>query len=180
MRNSNLTIYFIALFFAIAVFVNPIFAGDNLDNNNNATNILSEETKHMSINVLGKVLSDRESIYFYNAFGTVTQTIKMSSELFTSLLNNSEENILLKVKDGDIQILDDYRTELYPSNNAIDPEEVFFIFSKEKLLELLSVGNSSEITFEILKDSKNISVRSGEFMLSEMVPCPPFCGKGSY
>ncbi len=179
MRNRNLSIYFIAVFFVLAALANPIFAGDNLDNNN-ASTILSEETKHMSINVLGKVLSDRESVYFYNAFGTVSNTIKMSAELFTSLMNNSEENILLKVKDGDIQILDDYRTELYPSNNVIDPEEVFFVFSKDKLMELLTLGNSNEISFEILKGSKNISIRSGEFLLCEAVLCPPFCSGGGF
>ncbi|MBL1213449.1 MAG: hypothetical protein HND52_08825 [Ignavibacteriae bacterium] len=176
MKNSRIITAIFAAMVLLLIAVIPISSENNADNNEELTLNIIENAKSSSINLIGKILSNNESKNFYNLYGSIINSVEMPADFFEGLLNKTNEKVLLKLSSNSIQVLDENRNEIYPGINTIDPEEIFYAFSKKNLLELLKKNNSNVVTFEMLEGSKSISVRGGSYMLCELMPCPPFCG----
>ena len=179
MKNLRNFVSILAVLGLLIVAVIPINSESNADNNEALSLNVIENAKNNSLSLIGKILSDNDSKNFYNLYGSVLNSVEMPADFFEGLLNKTNETVLLKISSNTIQVLDENRNEIYPGINAIDPEEIFYAFSKKNLLELLKKNNSSVVTFEMLEGAKSISVRGGSYMICELVPCPPFCAKGN-
>ena len=179
MKNSRITISILAAMVLILIAVIPISSESNADNNEELTLNIIENAKSNSLGLIGKILSNNDSENFYNLYGSVLNSVEMPADFFEGLLNKTNETVLLKISSNSIQVLDENRNEIYPGINTIDPDDIFYAFSKKNLLDLLKKNNSSVVKFEMLEGTKSISVRGGSYMLCELVPCPPFCGKGT-
>jgi hypothetical protein len=179
MKNLRNFVSILAVLGLILVTVIPINSESNTDNSEELSLNIIENAKSNSLSLIGKILSNNDSKNFYNLYGSVLNSVEMPADFFEALLNKTDATVLLKISSNSIQVLDENRNEIYPGVNIIDPEEIFYAFSKKNLLELLKKNNSNVVTFEMLEGAKSISVRGGNNMICELVACPPFCAKGN-
>jgi hypothetical protein len=179
MKNLRNIISILAVLGLILLTVIPINSESNTDNSEELSLNIIENAKSNSLSLIGKILSNNDSKNFYNLYGSVLNSVEMPADFFEALLNKTDETVLLKISSNSIQVLDENRNEIYPGVNTIDPEEIFYAFSKKNLLELLKKNNSNVVTFEMLEGAKSISIRGGNNMICELVACPPFCAKGN-
>lgn len=106
-------------------------------------------------------------------FGPVLFSIEINSSELKAICGNTNKFLMFNIVDRDLNILGDNRIVLYPKGIIIDSAEVFAVYSKNKVSELLEKGEK-EITF-IEKRSEVISLTNGQYTLEVSGWCPPFC-----
>ncbi|MCX6168678.1 MAG: hypothetical protein NTX65_05040 [Ignavibacteriales bacterium] len=119
---------------------------------------------------IGKIFTKEEA---NNLFGNVIDSVSIKQGEITSVLNQIQSYIMFQVSNGELVILGEGRKLLYPIVKNVGPDEVFALFSKSKVVELLSSGTGETISIE--KRQNHLTVTFGLLTLEEAVWCPPFC-----
>jgi hypothetical protein len=109
-----------------------------------------------------------------NNYGSVITSIEINSSLLTSLFNQTDNYLMFKIMQNNLYILGDSRVVLYPANGTVDSSEVFDVYSKSKVEELIETGRESVTKVE--KRSEVFSLTNGQYTLENSQWCPPFCG----
>jgi hypothetical protein len=106
-------------------------------------------------------------------FGIVQSLIEISSEELKSFLNQTNKYLMFKIINGILYILGDNRSVLFPSEGYINPEEVFAVYSKSKVYELIDTGGEK---INAVENRNGIfSVTNGLYTLEASGWCPPLC-----
>jgi hypothetical protein len=106
-------------------------------------------------------------------FGIVQSSIEISSEELKSFLNQTNKYLMFKIINGILYILGDNRSVLFPSEGYINPEEVFAVYSKSKVYELIDTGGEK---INAVENRNGIfSVTNGLYTLEASHWCPPLC-----
>jgi len=121
--------------------------------------------------IIGKIYSASEANKNY---GSVLSSVELSSSQILSLCGQTSKYIMFNIKDGKLSILGDNRTPLYPIGFAVDASEVYVVYSKSIVEELLKSGKADTIIIEQRKDV--ISLTNGQQTLEMGGWCPPICG----
>lgn len=119
---------------------------------------------------VGKIYSKSEA---NTLFGTVIESVQMSVDQFKTIIEKTTNVVMFKVSNGKLIILGDNRNVLYPGGKTVDPNEIFYLASKSKVLELL--GLSSENAISIEKRTNTTTLTLGSYTLEEFWICPPYC-----
>ena len=90
-----------------------------------------------------------------------------------SAINQTQNYVMFQIINGELIILGDGREVLYPVDKIVDPKEVFALFSKSKVIELLCLGSGNLVTVE--KRQSHLTVTFGLNTLEYGEPCPPYC-----
>jgi len=80
---------------------------------------------------------------------------------------------MFKIINSSLFILGDNRVVLCPAGSSVPDDVVLHLFSKSKVIELLSLGNSGNT---VIENRLNVlTVTNGDYTLEVSYPCPPFC-----
>lgn len=126
----------------------------------------------VSINILpqGKIMSNEEA----NAsFGAVLISKEIPTSTLQSLLNVSNKVIMFGIIKNDVYVLDNMRNVLMPAGLSVSSSDVFSMYSKVIVQQLLEAG-SSPVTY-IEKRENVLTVTNGSSTLEFAWLCPPFC-----
>ena len=119
---------------------------------------------------VGKIISQAEA---NNLFGGVIESAPISLCDLISVLNQTQNYIMFQINSGELVILGDGRKVLYPAGRNVDSKEVFALYSKSKVIELLCSGGGNIVTVE--KRQSHLTVTFGLNTLEFSSWCPPFC-----
>jgi len=119
---------------------------------------------------IGKIFSKEEAD---KLFGDVIESTSMSLCDFISNINQTQNYVMFKENNGELIILGDGRKVLYPVGKKVEPEEVFALFSKSIVVELLCLSSGDKITVE--KRKEHLTVTYGLNTLEFAEWCPPNC-----
>lgn len=119
---------------------------------------------------VGKVFSREDA---NNLFGKVIESVSINQSDLISVLNQSQNYIMFQINNGELIILGDGRKVLYPVGKDVNSNNVFALFSKSKVMELLSSRSGNTIAIE--KRQNHLTVTFGLLTLEESILCPPFC-----
>ncbi len=120
--------------------------------------------------IIGKIYTASEANKNY---GSVLSSVGLSSSQVLSLCGQTSKYIMFNMKDGKLTILGDNRTPIYPIGFAVDASEVYVVYSKSIVEELLKSGKTETTIIEQRKDV--ISLTNGQKTLEMGSWCPPFC-----
>jgi hypothetical protein len=109
----------------------------------------------------------------YSLFGPVIYEKDVNTMCLKLLLKGCEEYIMVNVFDGMLVIVNEKKEVLSESIVNLKVDDKFYVFSIEKVIELLSKGKSSFVVFQIRKEVFSIS--NGSFVLEMAEICPPIC-----
>jgi hypothetical protein len=124
-----------------------------------------------SCQTAGKIYSKAEA---NTLFGSVIESVRMNADQFKSIIQQSTADVMVRVLNGELTILGDGRSVLFPEGKSVRPDDVFRLYSKSKVAELL--GCAVENVINVEKRSGTITVTYGLYTLEEGWPCPPDCG----
>ncbi|MBK7980263.1 MAG: hypothetical protein IPK06_09775 [Ignavibacteriae bacterium] len=80
---------------------------------------------------------------------------------------------MFKLENDKLTVLGDQRKVISPNTIAIESSEVFHMYSKSKVIEILIKGGNTQTYFE---NRKNVfSITNGNYTLEYSTPCPPYC-----
>ncbi len=106
-------------------------------------------------------------------FGPVFEKHYLEMDLFQEFLEKAGSQLMFKIVDNQVYILDEHRNLLFPASGQVSKEDVFTVYSIIIINELFSKGGSKVIEIEQREDVLSISV--GEFTMEFGAFCPPFC-----
>jgi hypothetical protein len=124
----------------------------------------------MADNEIGTIFSAAEAD---NQFGQVQSSVEMSSSGISSLLNQTTKYLMFSIKEEKLYILGDARSPIFPDDFTPGDGEVFAVYSKSKIEELLNTGRADAALFE--KRNDVFSITNGNLTLENGTWCPPFC-----
>lgn len=119
---------------------------------------------------VGKIFSQEEA---NNLFGDVIESVPINLCDLISAINQTQNYVMFQIIRGELIILGDGRKVLYPVGKNVDSKEVFALFSKSKVMELICLAGGNAVTVE--KRQSHLTVTFGLNTLEESWPCPPFC-----
>jgi hypothetical protein len=119
---------------------------------------------------VGRIYSKTEANIL---FGTVIESVQMNVDQFKSIIQQTNTDVMVRVLNGELTILGDGRNVLYPAGKNVGPNEVFRLYSKSRVNELL--GLSHENAFSVERRSDTTTITFGSNTLEEALPCPPYC-----
>ncbi|MFZ1288469.1 MAG: hypothetical protein WAR79_00140 [Melioribacteraceae bacterium] len=106
-------------------------------------------------------------------FGKVLESKSVSSSILKEWLNSTSDKVMFKLEKDNLVVLGDQRDLLFSNLNYNESNEIFHMYSKSKVIELLTMGGSTQTYFE---NRENVfSISNGEFTLELSFPCPPSC-----
>jgi hypothetical protein len=124
-----------------------------------------------SINAQGIVYSRQEADSIY---GAVLNYNEVQSILLQKFFNSSDGELMFRMQDGSLIILNSSREQLYPGGITVSPSDVFRVFSVELINQIITDGNSPVTRVE-LRANEIISLTNGEYTLEYGGECPPYC-----
>ncbi len=107
-------------------------------------------------------------------FGKVQKSVELPTSTLQSLLEQTDSNIMFRVVDGGVIILDNNRNVIYPEDITISQDDVFSMFSVSVVNDLLSQGDYPNVNIEG-RDTA-LTVTYGDHTLEVATLCPPICG----
>jgi hypothetical protein len=119
----------------------------------------------------GKIFSANEA---NSLFGEVLESEEITVETLNQLLQNTNSVIMFRLSNNQLTILGDNRSLLFSTASYSESNEVFNLFSKEKVSEFLQRSNGMSVFVE--KRKKVLTLTSGVVTLELAVGCPPLCG----
>ncbi|NJD22585.1 MAG: hypothetical protein FIA82_07950 [Melioribacter sp.] len=119
---------------------------------------------------VGKIYSKEEA---NTLFGNVIDSASVSLCDLISAINQNQNYVMFQIINGELIILGDGRKVLYPVGKNVDPNEVFALYSKSKVVELLCLSSGNTVAVE--KRQSHLTVTFGLNTLEESWLCPPFC-----
>jgi hypothetical protein len=124
----------------------------------------------MAEETIGTIFTKEEADLNY---GSVLSSVHINSSELLSLINQPGKYLMFNIKDGSLSILGDGRASLYPASFTPEPADVYAVYSKSKIEELLNTG---EATVTIIEQRKDVlSITNGTQTLETSGWCPPFC-----
>lgn len=120
--------------------------------------------------VYGKIISRVEAD---EQFDSVLVSIAIQADSLQELLTRVEKNIMFKIVNDSVFVLDESRNVIFPEGKSISDKDVFTLYSKSVLNDLLVQGKSEIIFIEQRKDV--LTITNGNFTLEYGYPCPPYC-----
>jgi hypothetical protein len=124
----------------------------------------------MANEIIGSIFSKDEADRNFRA---VLYFAEINSSELLSLCSNAEKYVMFNMKDEKLSILKEKRILLYPDSFNIDPDEIYSVYSKSKIEELLNLGKASKTFVE--QRNNVISVSNGGYTLEIGSWCPPIC-----
>ena len=119
---------------------------------------------------IGKIFTDAEADSLY---GKVIESYTMSSDSLLSLLKETGDKVMFRLKDNKVVIAGNNRIVLYPKGAKVTNDEELRVYSTSKVLELLASGRSDEVVVQFREVTTTLG--SGNLVLEHGYPCPPFC-----
>ena len=132
--------------------------------------ILTLTTSTCFSQTIGRLFGKEEA---NTLFGSVLESVTMSQSQLSSIISQTQNYVMFKVSNGTITILGDGRAVLYPSGATVSSSEVFYLFSKSKLIELFNLSSGTQIYIERRSQTQTITKEQNTLDLAQ--PCPPFC-----
>jgi len=106
-------------------------------------------------------------------FGEVLESYSVSTSTVIKWLNSTDDKIMFLLKNGTLTVLGDDRDLVYSTTQYSETNEVFHLYSKSKVTELLDSDKNSTTYFE---NRRNVfTITNGYFTLEVSWPCPPKC-----
>jgi hypothetical protein len=106
-------------------------------------------------------------------FGMASFSSLMSSAQIKSIASKTQNLLMFNFIDDKLIILGDYRKPLYPERIIISADTIFKVYSKAKVLELISTGGNDNNFIELRADK--ITITNGDYTLEFGSLCPPWC-----
>lgn len=120
---------------------------------------------------VGKVFDKQFADY---AYGKVYFSFPLSEDAIKKILDDPTNYALFKVTKEKVQVFNADRKALYPADGVVGKDEPCYVYSKDKIKELLdSSKQAGSITVEMR--GSHITLSSGEFTLEMTCFCPPIC-----
>lgn len=119
---------------------------------------------------VGKIFDKEEANGLY---GPVLESRIMNVDEFKALINLTTDKVMFRLENNQISILGDTRNLLYSNSKFIVTNQLFHMYSKSKVIELLNIGKSEIVVLENRKEVFSITV--GDYTLEMSNPCPPNC-----
>ncbi len=119
---------------------------------------------------IGKIFTSTDA---NKLFGKVVDSKQIKTEVFKNILNKINDYVLVKIKNGQIYILNKNRDVVYPKGASVKSDEVFNMYSVSKMEELLNSGGMDVTTVDD-RDSL-ITVSNGKLTIDNAFICPPDC-----
>ena len=124
----------------------------------------------ISAQEVGKIFTAKEA----NAqFGSVLESKSVSTSTVKNWLNGTKDKIIFLLNNSALTVLRDNRELVYSSSQYSETNEVFHMFSKSKVAELIAKGGNTTTYIENRSDVFSIS--NGSYTLETSYPCPPNC-----
>lgn len=106
-------------------------------------------------------------------FGKVLESKPVSTLTVANWLSSTGDKIMFQLKDNNINALGDSRELLYSTSNYSENNEVFHMYSRSKVVELIDKGRQAITYFE---NRENVfSITNGGYTLEYSMGCPPYC-----
>ena len=106
-------------------------------------------------------------------YGSVLKSISISRTTLENLLNETNNYIMFRIVNNRVFVLDDTRRVLRPKNMLVNSRDVFTMYSKSVVQDLLSQGSGSDVYIE--QRSSVLTVTYGNYTMEVGSICPPFC-----
>jgi len=119
---------------------------------------------------VGKIFDRNEADKLY---GPVLEKVVINVDELKTLLLSTSDKVMFRLENNKYTILGDRRNLLYYSDKFVESNQVFHMYSKSKVLELIKKGNEKTIALE--KRKGVFSISAGNYTLEAALPCPPFC-----
>lgn len=119
---------------------------------------------------IGKIFTASEA---NSLFGKVNESTIVSNSVLNEWLNSTNDKVMFKLDKDNLIVLSDHRDLIYSNLSYTESNEVFHMYSKSKVLELLKNGGEANSYFE--NRSNVFSITNGNYTLEKSTPCPPYC-----
>ena len=119
---------------------------------------------------IGKIYSTQEA---NTKFGAVKESKSVPTADVLDWLNKTGNKIMFRLKNGSLTVLGDHRELVYSSSKYSENNELFHLYSKSKVSELIKNNTSRTTIFENRDDV--FSITNGASTLEMSWPCPPKC-----
>lgn len=108
-------------------------------------------------------------------FGSISISVSVPVSEIQNFLDQTNNVLMFKIKDGNLIVLGDGREPIYPSSDTVSviTTEIFKVYSKSIITELLNKGESGMVYIERRKSE--LTITFGGFTLEMGTFCPPFC-----
>ena len=118
----------------------------------------------------GKIFTKAEADSLY---GPVLDRQLIENDVLEAALKKTDKVAMFKFLNNKITILGDKRSKLLNAEKYRDNNEVFHMYSKSKVDELLKLGGN--IASFVEYRAKVISITNGGYTLEASTDCPPNC-----
>ncbi len=119
---------------------------------------------------IGKIFSSSKAD---KLFGNIKASIPIETVKLYNFCSITSEKLMFKVKNNYAVILNNKRKVLSPEGEIISPDEVFIVFTTNKIEELISEGKAA--TTQIQQREEVLSMQNNDLVLEAGLPCPPYC-----
>lgn len=106
-------------------------------------------------------------------FGKVIESVAIKTSTVEEWIGAANDKIMFKLKGNNFTVLVNSRELVYSTTNYLEANEEFHMYSKIKLVELISKGGESTTYLENRKEV--FSITNGLFTLEFATLCPPHC-----
>jgi hypothetical protein len=106
-------------------------------------------------------------------FGKIQESVELPAKVLRSLLGQTDNNIMFRIVDGNVIILDNNRNVIYPADIAVNPTDVFSMFSVSVVNDLLSNGDYPNVNIE--GRGTALTITYGDKTMEVATLCPPIC-----
>ena len=106
-------------------------------------------------------------------FGAVKDSVILPVSELHDFLDQSNNFLMFSIKDGNLIVLGDEREPVYPDSISVPSTDVFEVFSKSIITELLKSDGPGVVYIE--KRKSVLTITFGKLILEQGANCPPFC-----
>lgn len=118
----------------------------------------------------GKIFTKAEADSLY---GPVLDRQLIENDVLEAALKKTEKVAMFKFMNNKLTILGDERSKILNAEGYADNNEVFHMYSKSKIEELLKLGGNIATFVEYR--AKVLTISNGAHTLEMSDPCPPDC-----
>ena len=122
-------------------------------------------------NIVGKIHVSAEADGLY---GPVSVSVPIETSALSDLLKVTDGYIMFRIDKGNLTVLDNKRTVIYPKNAEVKDSDLFRYFSVSLVSKLITGGQASVTTIE-LRNFGILSLTNGQYTLEFGSFCPPDC-----
>ena len=106
-------------------------------------------------------------------FGAVTNSVETPVKNLENWLNQTDKYIMFKIVNNSVIVLNQGRHVIYPEDTKVDSSDVFTVYSKSVIEDLISVGDTDSVSFEQRETVFTVTV--GNVTMEVGGICPPWC-----